>query len=228
MNGAPTARAQDSGLAAAPLRKDTAVRRAVDVVLSSIGLILLAPVLLLVALLVRLTSPGPALYRAPRVGRGREEFPMFKFRSMVADANRRGPQVSGHRDPRVTRLGRVLRASKLDELPQLINVLRGEMTFVGPRAEAERYVRHYSTEELGLLEVRPGLTGPGQVYFTTHQAGELDRVDDPDAHYVERLLHPKLALDLDYLRRRTLRADFEVLASTLMALLGRRRKGGAG
>jgi lipopolysaccharide/colanic/teichoic acid biosynthesis glycosyltransferase len=141
---------------------------------------------------------------------------------MVAGADRMGPSVSGRHDPRVTRLGAFLRATKLDELPQLVNVVKGEMTLIGPRAEVPRYLPHYTAEERAILSVRPGLTGPGQVYFTTNQAAELDSVEDPETHYVERQLHPKLALDLDYLRRRSLRADAAILAGTLALLFGRR------
>jgi lipopolysaccharide/colanic/teichoic acid biosynthesis glycosyltransferase len=139
---------------------------------------------------------------------------------MVADAEKIGPAISGHSDPRVTRVGRVLRATKIDELPQILNVIRGEMTLVGPRAEVERYIRYYTPEERLLLQVRPGLTGPGQVFFTTDQAGELDRTGDPEELYVKRQIHAKLALDLEYLRRRGLRADMSVLLRTLALLCG--------
>jgi len=113
-----------------------------------------------------------------------------------------------------------LRATKIDELPQLLNLLRGEITLVGPRAEVESYVARYTDEERRLLSVRPGLTGPGQLYFTTHQAVELDAVEDPEAFYLEHQLHPKLAMDLAYLRRRGLVPDLAVLARTMAVVLG--------
>src|SRR5262249_46111074 len=181
-----------------------------------------SPVVLLLAAAVKLESRGPALYSQERVGKEGRPFRMHKFRSMVVGADRMGPAVSGHRDPRVTRVGAFLRATKLDELPQLVNVVKGEMTFIGPRAEVARYVAHYTEEERALLTVRPGLTGPGQVYFTTDQAGELDGVADPDRHYIEHQLHPKLALDLDYLRRRSLLFDLSILGGTVALLAGRR------
>jgi lipopolysaccharide/colanic/teichoic acid biosynthesis glycosyltransferase len=200
----------------------------VDLVVTLPALILLSPLIVLVGILIKLDSRGPVLYSQERVGKGGVRFRMYKFRSMVADADQIGPPVSGHRDPRVTAVGRVLRATKLDELPQLLNVMTGDMTLIGPRAEVERYVRHYTPDEERLLEVRPGLTGPGQVYFTTSQAADLDEVEDPDAYYVKRQLHDKLALDLEYLRNRSLAADIGVLASTVRALFGLRSDGGEG
>ncbi len=201
------------------IRGDTPLRRLADLVMTVPVFILLSPVLALIAALVKLDSPGPALFRQERMGKGLRPFAILKFRSMVADAHRLGPAVSGRRDPRITRMGRLLRATKLDELPQLLNVIRGEMTLVGPRAEVPRYLPHYTLEERRLLEVRPGLTGPGQVYFTTHQAAELDGVQDPEQHYIRHQLHPKLALDLDYLRRRSVVLDAAIILRTLAVLL---------
>jgi lipopolysaccharide/colanic/teichoic acid biosynthesis glycosyltransferase len=211
------------------VRGDTALRRGVDLVLGGLGLAAASPVLLLIAAAVKLESRGPAFFSQERVGKDGRPFRIHKFRSMVAGADRMGPAVSGNRDPRVTRVGGVLRATKLDELPQLVNVVKGEMTLIGPRAEVARYVAHYTGEERALLTVRPGLTGPGQVHFTMDQAGELDGVDDPDRHYIEQQLHPKLALDLEYLRRRSLALDLSILGGTIALLLGRRgrRKSGA-
>jgi lipopolysaccharide/colanic/teichoic acid biosynthesis glycosyltransferase len=144
---------------------------------------------------------------------------MLKFRSMQADADRNGAGVSAADDARVTRVGLVLRATKLDELPQLLNVLQGTMTLVGPRAESPQFVAHYLPQERLLLAVRPGVTGPGQIDFTRHQAAELNGVADPDRYYVEHQMHGKLALDLEYLRDRTLRNDVGILGSTLALVL---------
>ena len=218
--------AEDAEGAAQTVRGDTALRRGVDVVLGGLALAAASPLLLLLAAAVKLESRGPAFYSQERVGKDGRLFRMHKFRSMVADADRTGPAVSGRRDPRVTRMGAFLRATKLDELPQLLNVVKGEMTLVGPRAEVARYVAHYTGEERALLSVRPGLTGPGQVYFTTDQASELDGVVDPDRHYIEHQLHPKLALDLDYLRRRSLLLDLSILGGTVALLAGRRGPSG--
>lgn len=202
---------------AAPIRGDSRARRVVDVVLGGALLVLLSPVMVVIALLVRRESPGPALFRQIRVGAGAEPFTLLKFRSMRVGGGG-GAQVSGSRDPRITRIGALLRASKLDELPQLLNVVRGDMTIIGPRAEVARYVEHYTDEERLLLTVRPGLTCPGQLHFTESQAAELDGADDPEIFYVEHQLHPKLALDLAYLRERSLRTDLRVLATTVRVL----------
>jgi lipopolysaccharide/colanic/teichoic acid biosynthesis glycosyltransferase len=209
----------------ASLKGDTGLRRATDLLVGGPVLLLLSPFLLGVAILIKLGSRGPVLFSQERVGRGLKPFRILKFRSMVADAQRLGPPVSGRGDVRITRLGHWLRATKLDELPQLLNLLKGEVTLVGPRAEVESYVAHYTDEERALLSVRPGLTGPGQLYFTTHQAAELDRTDDPEAFYLEHQLHPKLAMDLEYLRQRSLGRDLAVLARTTAVVLGWR--GGA-
>jgi lipopolysaccharide/colanic/teichoic acid biosynthesis glycosyltransferase len=200
--------------------RDSLGRRAVDVVLALVGLVLLLPVLLLVALAVRLESPGPVLFRQVRVGRGGHGFEILKFRSMMVTAPGAGPQVSGIEDPRVTRLGRLLRSARLDELPQLVNVLRGDMTVFGPRPEVPRYVAHYTAGERALLLVRPGLLGAGQLLFAREQAGQLDAAADPEAAYLEHQLHPKLTLDLAYLDERGLGGDLRLAWATATYLLG--------
>jgi lipopolysaccharide/colanic/teichoic acid biosynthesis glycosyltransferase len=204
------------------IRGDSTARRLVDVGVSAGALVVTSPLLVLVAALVKAESRGPAFYMQERIGKHGRPFRIVKFRSMVADAERIGPLVSGRRDPRITRVGSFLRATKLDELPQLVNVLRGDMTLIGPRADVARYVAHFTAEERRLLAVRPGLTGPSAVYFTTDQAGELDAVTDPDAFYIEHQLHPKLALDLEYLRRRSIAVDLGILWRTASVLAGPR------
>jgi lipopolysaccharide/colanic/teichoic acid biosynthesis glycosyltransferase len=201
------------------IRPDGNLRRLADVIVAALALLALAPVMIAVALAIRLTGRGPALYPQERVGRGGHPFRMLKFRTMVVGADRGGALVTGKRDPRITKTGAVLRTTKADELPQLFNVLRGDMTLIGPRPEVARYVALYSPAERALLLVRPGLTGPGQLYFSAEQAGELDGRADPEEHYISHQLHPKLALDLDYLAHRSLREDVAVLLRTLASLL---------
>lgn len=201
------------------VQPDSAIRRAVDVTVGALAVVALAPVMIAIALLIRWTSSGPALYLQERIGRGGAPFRILKFRTMVTGADRDGVLVTGTRDPRITRMGAVLRAIKADELPQLINVLRGQMTLIGPRPEVARYVALYSDGERALLRVRPGLTGPGQLHFATEQAADLDGLADPEEHYVSHQLHPKLALDLDYVVHRSLRRDLAVLFQTVTALL---------
>jgi lipopolysaccharide/colanic/teichoic acid biosynthesis glycosyltransferase/O-antigen/teichoic acid export membrane protein len=205
---------------AAERHRDTALRRTVDVVIGCALLLLASPLLLAAAVAVRATSPGPALYKQVRAGKAGRPFTMFKFRSMVCDADLRGPLVTDQDDPRITRVGAWLRASKLDELPQLLNVLKGDMTLIGPRPEVPRFLSCYHQDELGILSVRPGLTGPGQIFYTEMQASPSDRdaAANPEARYLRSELHPKLAVDLDYLRRRCLRTDLGILLHTVALL----------
>jgi len=186
------------------------VKRAVDLAIAAPLLLLLSPLLLALALAVRLTSPGPALHRAVRAGRGGEPFTLYKLRTMRVEP---GPAISGARDPRVTRLGRALRSSRLDELPNLWNVMAGDMSLVGPRPEDPRYVERYTPEQRAVLSVRPGLTGPAQLRFRD-EAVLLDP-EDPEGSYVRDVLPEKLAIDLEYVRHRTLRGDLAILLRTL-------------
>ncbi len=198
---------------------DSAIRRAIDTLVAGVALVIVGPVIAVLAIAVRLTSRGPAFYRQQRVGRGDEPFTMLKLRSMVSGADRAGPLVTSRGDARVTWLGAVLRATKLDELPQLINVLRGDMTLIGPRPEVPRFIPYYGVSERALLNVRPGLTGPGQIFYTQVQQGTVLGDADPEQHYVVCELHPKLAIDLDYLRRRGLRYDLWIIVRTVLLLL---------
>ncbi|WP_433508460.1 sugar transferase [Pseudonocardia halophobica] len=209
----------DSSVRAVPLYSDSPARRATDLALGVLAGLLLVPVLVALALLVRTTSAGPAIFRQERVGRDGRPFTIWKYRTMVVDADRLGAAVSGREDPRVTRVGRMLRASRLDELPQLVNVLRGEMTIVGPRPEVPRFIPYYTPSERRLLAVRPGVIGPGALLFAGEQADELDVAGDPEAFYVRHHLHPRLALDLDYLAGRGLRRDLGLVCRAIRVVL---------
>jgi lipopolysaccharide/colanic/teichoic acid biosynthesis glycosyltransferase len=211
-------RAEGNGPAPPEIGPDSAIRRAVDVLVAGIALMIAGPVIVLLAAAVRLTSRGPAFYRQARAGRSGEQFMILKLRSMVSGADRAGPLVTSRGDSRVTAVGAVLRATKLDELPQLINMLRGDMTLIGPRPEVPRFISYYDEEELGILSVRPGLTGPGQIFYTHVQQSAVVDDLDPEQRYVARELHPKLALDLDYLRRRGLGFDLLILFRTVLLL----------
>ena len=197
---------------------DSWARRAVDIVVSGIALAIAGPVIVLLAGLVRLTSRGPAFYRQVRTGRAVEQFTMLKLRSMVSGADQAGPLVTSRSDSRVTKLGALLRATKLDELPQLFNVLKGDMTLIGPRPEVPRFIPYYDDEELQILNVRPGLTGPGQIFYTEVQQATTPDSEDPEQHYATRELHPKLAIDLDYLRRRSFGHDLQIVVRTALML----------
>lgn len=201
------------------------MRRSIDLLIAAIALPLAAPLCALLALAIRIDSPGNPLYGGSRVGKDGRLFRMWKFRTMVANADRVGPGITGKRDARITRLGAVLRATKLDELPQLINLLTGELTLVGPRAEVPDIVARYTAEQRALLAVKPGITGPGQIYYTTDQADAIPEGVAADDYYVEHLLGPKLAIDLDYIRNRTVGSDVKMVGATfglmVRALFGR-------
>ncbi|MBO0823051.1 MAG: sugar transferase [Actinobacteria bacterium] len=200
------------------IRADSRIRRAVDLLVSGVALTVSSPLIVVLAAGVRLTSPGPAFYRQVRVGRSSEPFTILKLRSMVTGADRANALVTGHADSRVTRLGAVLRATKLDELPQLINVLKGDMSLIGPRPEVPRYIPYYHRDELETLNVRPGLTGAGQIFYTQMQRAPSFDVEDPEQQYITCELHAKLGLDLDYLRHRSLRYDLTVLLRTILVV----------
>jgi lipopolysaccharide/colanic/teichoic acid biosynthesis glycosyltransferase len=192
------------------------------VLASLAGLMLLSPLFLLVAVVIKLDSAGPAFYRAERVGRGGHSFRLFKFRSMVhletAEAHRRGPGITTAADERVTRLGRLLRKTKVDELPQLINVLRGDMSLVGPRPEDPRYVALYTREQRRVLAVRPGITSPASVHYRHEEELLCTAGPNWEQVYVEEVMPHKLQMELDYLKRRTLWTDLGVIFETCMTL----------
>lgn len=192
------------------------MKRVLDVVVAGAGLVLLLPLMTGVALGVRLTSPGPVFYLAERVGRHGRPFRMVKFRSMVAGADHTGPLVTAGGDPRVTPIGRVLRRTKIDELPSLWNVLRGEMSLVGPRPENPRDAARYTPEQRRVLSVRPGITSLATIAYR-HEEELLMGTPDLDARYHE-IMQQKLALDLQYVDRRSLGLDCAILARTLLAL----------
>jgi lipopolysaccharide/colanic/teichoic acid biosynthesis glycosyltransferase len=190
----------------------------VDLAVAAAGLIGLAPVLAAIAALVRLSSPGPVIFRQERVGRHGRRFVILKFRTMI-DRPTTGPLVSGDSDPNVTGIGSWLRRSRLDELPQLLNLLRGDLTLVGPRPEVPRYVAVYTDAELQLLRVRPGIIGPGAVLFARVQAHELDDVPDPERYYLEQQMHPRLALDLEYISRRGVWRDVRLVTAAVAVMV---------
>lgn len=192
-------------------------KRCFDVLLSLTGLLVLAPLFAVLSVAVRLDSPGPAIFRQQRVGRHGRPFAILKFRTMRAGA---GPLVTAGDDPRITRVGALLRQSKLDELPQLWNILRGDMSLVGPRPEVPRYVAHYPPGiRERVLGVRPGLTDPAAVRFR-NEADILAGAEDPERDYLEQILPAKLAAYVAYVDGRSFRGDLRVLADTLRAVLG--------
>jgi len=196
---------------------DEACRRALDVVAASCGLIALSPLFALIALLIKLDSPGPVFFRGKRVGKDGRLFWVYKFRTMVADATRCGPGITAARDPRVTRIGRFLRRTKLDEFPQLANVLWGDMSLVGPRPEDPRYVALYTPEQRRVLNVRPGITSAASVRFRHEE--QLLQVDNWESLYRKEVLPAKLEIELDYVARRSVWRDLGIIAQTILALV---------
>ncbi|OYU27702.1 MAG: sugar transferase [Burkholderiales bacterium PBB2] len=193
-------------------------KRLFDVFCAGLGLLLLSPLWILVAIWIKLDSPGPVLFRQERVGRFGKPFFIHKFRSMRVDAPALGPQITVGDDPRITRSGRFLRASKIDELPQLWDVFRGAMSLVGPRPEVPRYVALYTPAQRELvLSVRPGITDPASLQFR-HESEILARAADPEREYVEVILPAKLRIAGDYVRDASVWGDLRLILATLGAL----------
>jgi len=197
------------------------LKRAFDIVVALVGLVFFSPLMLIVAVFIKLASPGPVFYRAPRVGKGGRAFRMYKFRTMVVGADKIGPALTVDKDPRITRIGARLRRSRLDEIPQLINVLRGEMSMVGPRPEAPCYVEKYSPEQRKALMVKPGMTGPAQIAFR-HEEEVLSNAETLEDEYMNVILPPKLAMDLQYIEQQSLSLDLKILFQTAWVLLADR------
>jgi lipopolysaccharide/colanic/teichoic acid biosynthesis glycosyltransferase len=192
------------------------IKRCFDVVASSVGLVLLSPLLFTIGILVKASSPGPALFRQERIGRGRTPFTLFKFRTMVLSAG--GSQITAAGDKRITPVGRILRKYKLDELPQLMNVLIGEMSIVGPRPEVRRYVERFESDYARILRVRPGLTDYAAIEFRDEEA-ILASAADPERAYIETVLPEKIRLYDEYLKHMSLATDLNVVARTLIAVV---------
>ena len=190
------------------------MKRLFDILLSLIFLALLWPVFLLFAIWIAFDSKGGIFYSQFRVGRHNKDFRMFKFRTMRTGADAAGLLTVGGRDPRVTRAGYYLRKVKLDELPQLINILKGEMSFVGPRPEVRKYVDLYTKEQMEVLQVRPGLTDYASLeYFEENKL--LENSDDPEKTYIEEIMPAKLSLNMKYIRERSLFVDFGIIFKTI-------------
>lgn len=198
------------------------LKRLFDIVLSIIGLIILSPVLLLVSLLIKLEDGGPVFYRGIRVGKDGKPFRIFKFRTMVPDAEKMGVYSTADDDPRITRIGRILRKYKIDELPQLINVLKGEMSFVGPRPEVPAYVEKFTEEERKILSVRPGITDWASLW-DVDEGAILAGSPDPDKAYEELIRPTKIHLQLKYVREHSFLTDIKIIILTLLSIILRRQ-----
>lgn len=194
------------------------MKRSFDIVFSLIGLIILLPLFIVVGLLIKLTSSGPVFYHQTRVGYMGKDFRLFKFRTMKVDADKNGLLTVGGRDPRVTSIGYYLRKFKIDELPQLINVLNGTMSFVGPRPEVRKYVDLYTEEQRKVLLLKPGITDYASLeYFSENDL--LARSSDPEATYINEVMPAKLKLNLKYMNDVGLYTDLKLILRTIGKIL---------
>jgi len=188
-----------------------------DILFSSIGLIVLFPLLLVISLIIKLESKGPFLFIQERVGKDNKNFNIFKFRTMYVGSERKGLLTIGDHDPRVTRIGYILRKYKLDEFPQLLNVLLGSMSFVGPRPEVRKYVNLYSQEDLIILSVRPGITSNASIIYR-HEVELLRLADNPEEFYAHTILPEKLKLYHNYIENQDLMLDAQIIFKTILVV----------
>jgi lipopolysaccharide/colanic/teichoic acid biosynthesis glycosyltransferase len=196
------------------------LRRVVDVAVGTGALIGLSPVFGALAFAVVVDSGRPIFYGGIRVGRNGRHFRMWKFRTMVTGADRSG-SVSGPNDSRVTRVGAFLRRTKLDETPQFLNLLKGDITLVGPRPEVPSMIDRYNDTQRRVLQFTPGITAPGEIFFTRVQEPSIPSDVDPEQYFYDELLDPKIAIDIDYFSRQTWRSDIEVLRDTVALMAGK-------
>lgn len=194
------------------------LKRLFDTIFSAISLIITFPILIFFALLIELDSRGPVFYRGKRVGRFGKLFRIYKFRTMVVDAEKLGGPSTADDDPRITKIGRLLRKYKLDELPQLMNVLKGEMSFVGPRPEVQQYVDMFTEEEKAILNVRPGITDWASLW-NPDEGAILAGSSDSEKAYMEKIRPQKLKLQLKYVREQSFWSDLKIIFLTLKTIM---------
>lgn len=196
------------------------MKRTFDVIASGLGLLLLSPLFLIIAIWVKADSPGPVFYRQTRVGRGNRDFRLFKFRSMRVGSDKKGLITVGGHDPRVTRSGYYIRKYKLDELPQLINVFTGDMSLVGPRPEVRKYVDLYTPQQLHVLDVRPGITDLASIRYRNENE-LLEQAADPEQYYREVVMQDKLRINSEYIADRSFFKDIKIIFLTFWAIVKR-------
>jgi lipopolysaccharide/colanic/teichoic acid biosynthesis glycosyltransferase len=194
------------------------MKRLFDILLSGLGLLIISPLFLIVAIWIKLDSPGPIFYRQVRVGRYNKDFRIFKFRSMRIGSDKGSLVTIGGRDPRITRSGYFIRKFKIDELPQLINVLVGDMSLVGPRPEVRHYVNYWTEEQMHILDVRPGITDPASIKFRNENE-LLAQAEDPEKYYIEVIMQEKIKLYLDYVKKNSLWYDIKLIFQTFWVII---------
>ena len=197
------------------------LKRAFDIFVAAVVLIILSPVLLIAALCVAIGSKGPVFYLQERVGKNGKPFKIIKFRTMIVNADKAGTQITvGGRDPRITRVGYVLRKTSVDELPQMINILKGDMSLVGTRPEVKRYVDKYTPEMMATLLLRPGVTGSSSHKYSCEIEMLKDK-QDPERYYIEKILPDKMAINLEYTRDFSVALDLKILCKTAVCVFKR-------
>lgn len=199
-------------------RVQCAAKRVLDFIVSAAALAVLWPLLAVIAFAVKIDSPGPVFYRQERVGRNGKPFRIFKFRSMVSDADKKGLAITVGRDSRITRVGAVLRKTKLDELAQLLNVLTGQMSFVGPRPEVPRYTALYTPYQRQVLLVRPGITDYASIAYR-NENDMLSGAADPEKMYIEEIMPAKIELNMKYLHEISPLTDLKLILRTIGAVI---------
>jgi lipopolysaccharide/colanic/teichoic acid biosynthesis glycosyltransferase len=196
-------------------RLNRVIKRIFDIICSSLGLVLLSPMLIIVTILIKKGSQGPVFFKQIRVGENEKEFLILKFRTMVVDAEKLGKQITIGNDSRITKIGIFLRKYKLDELPQLINVFKGEMSLVGPRPEVPRYVNLYTEEQRKVLKIKPGITDLASLRYKD-ESELLGDKQDPEAFYINTVMPDKLSLNLEYMKKNNVIFDIYIIIKTIV------------
>lgn len=194
------------------------LKRSFDILISLLGLFFLSPIFLIIAILIKLDSKGPVFFRQVRIGKDIKEFKIFKFRTMIVDAETRGMQITVDGDNRITKPGAFLRKSKMDELPQLINVLIGDMSFVGPRPEVPKYVAMYDENQKIILKIRPGITDIASIEYRDENI-LLAQSDNPEKTYIEEIMPKKIQLNIKYMKDISFINDLELIIKTIFKII---------
>lgn len=197
------------------------MKRIFDIVASGLGLIVLSPLFLILAIWIKLDSKGPVFYRQVRVGKKNKDFRIFKFRSMRVGSDKGSLVTIGGHDPRITRSGYIIRKFKFDELPQLINVLIGDMSLVGPRPEVRHYVNYWTPNQMRVLDVRPGITDPASIKFRNENE-LMEKAEDPEKYYIEVIMQEKLNLYLEYVNKHSFWGDIRLILKTFWVIVSER------
>jgi lipopolysaccharide/colanic/teichoic acid biosynthesis glycosyltransferase len=193
-------------------------KRLFDIIFSALGIIILSPIFLLLWFTIKLESHGPALFMQTRVGKNNKDFKLIKFRSMYLNSESFGQLTVGMRDPRITNVGYTLRKYKLDELPQLLNVLKGDMSLVGPRPEVRKYVNMYTPQQMKVLEVNPGITDYASIQFINENQ-LLANAENPDEYYINNIMPKKLEMNLQYIKSNNPFKDISLILKTIFRIM---------